>query len=163
MAINRRLQELLDQTRSSYAVLPHNEAYTANQVAHNVHVANHKMAKVVVLRDTLGADFMVVLPSGEYFDSNRLHRATGRAGIRLEDEFQLTRLFPDCEMGAMPPFGSLYHMPMYVDPCLLEDENIFFQAGNHHEVVLMRSEEYRRIAGPLRVTGCLHRELVLAN
>ena len=77
--------------------------------------------------------------------------------IGTQNERELKRLFPDCEVGAMPPFGALYGMPMYVDPCLLESEDIFFQAGNHHEVVLMRSQEYEDVAGPLFSGSCLHR------
>ena len=86
-----------------------------------------------------------------------MRRVTGRLGVQLENEDELLRLFPDCEVGAMPPFGHLYHLPMYVDPCLLEDVDIFFQAGNHHEIVLMRTVEYRRVARPFEVRGCLHR------
>jgi Ala-tRNA(Pro) deacylase len=158
MAINERLQRRLDQTRSSHAVLPHDEAYTAQEVAQSVRVKGGQLAKVVVLRDAAGKDIMVVLPATRAFDPHAVHRVTGRAGIQLEDERELERLFPDCEVGAMPPFGSLYDMPMYVDPCLLQAENIVFQAGNHHEVVLMRSQEYEQIARPFHAGSCLHRE-----
>jgi Ala-tRNA(Pro) deacylase len=101
---------------------------------------------------------MVVLPATRHLDLQALHQMTGRAGFQLEDERELELLFPDCEVGAMPPFGSLYGMTMYVDPCLLRGGNIFFQAGNHHEVVLMRREEYEVIARPFCAGSCLHRD-----
>ncbi len=158
MAVNERLQRVFDQTWSSYAVLPHTEAYTAPEVAQSARVRGWQLAKVVVVRDGAGKDFMVVLPATRNFDFHMLHEVTGRTGMHLEDERELRRLFPDCEVGAMPPFGPLYGMPMYVDPCLLREGDIFFQAGNHHEVVLMRCEEYEQIARPFYSGSCLHRE-----
>lgn len=157
MGINARLQKLLDEARTGYAVLPHREVDSAQEVAATSHVKGRRLAKVVVLRDIEGTDFMVVLPADVAIDHRVLRHVTGRIGVQLEDEGELARLFPDCELGAMPPFGNLYHLPMYVDPCLLEDVDIFFQAGNHHEIVLMRTVEYNRIARPFHVGGCLHR------
>lgn len=158
MAINDRLQRLFDQMRASYAVLPHPDAYTAQKVAASVRVKGGQLAKVVVVRDRAGKDFMVVLPASRSIEPGALHRTTGRAGFVLEDERELERMFPDCEVGAMPPFGALYGMKMYVDPCLLRGGNIFFQAGNHHEVVLMRCEEYETVACPFDAVLCLHGE-----
>lgn len=158
MSINARLQRLLDEARTGYAVLPHRDADTAQEVAATSHVKGRRLAKVVVMRDIEGADFLVVVPADVAIDASALRRVTGRIGVRLEDERELARLFPDCEVGAMPPFGHLYHMPMFVDPCLLEDVDVFFQAGNHHEIVLMRTAEYSRIARPFEVVGCMHRK-----
>ena len=157
MSINARLQRLLDEVRTGYAVLPHREADSAQQVAEATHVKGRSLAKVVVMRDIEGADFLVVVPADVAIDPRALRLVTGRIGVQLEDEKELARLFPDCEVGAMPPFGRLYHMDMFVDPCLLEDVDVFFQAGNHHEIVLMRTAEYMRIARPFEVRGCLHR------
>ena len=157
MSINARLQRLLDEVRTGYAVLPHREAGSAQQVAEATHVKGRSLAKVVVMRDIEGADFLVVVPADVAIDPRTLRLVTGRIGVQLEDEKELARLFPDCEVGAMPPFGNLYKMTMFVDPCLLEDVDVFFQAGNHHEIVLMRTAEYMRIARPFEVRGCLHR------
>jgi Ala-tRNA(Pro) deacylase len=161
MSINARLQGHLDRVRSAYAVLSHDEAYTALEVARITHVKGRRMAKVVVFRDGSGGDFMVVLPADEHVDSRALLTVTGRGGVRLEDETELRRLFPDCEPGTMPPFGFLYGISMFVDPCLLTGDDVFFQAGNHHEIVLMRCKEYERIAGPYFTRGCLHREVAV--
>src|SRR5580765_8665862 len=127
MAINDRLQRFLDHRRSSYAVLPHPDAYSAQEVAESVRVTGRQLAKVVVLRDAAHKDFMVVLPAATRLDLGALHEAAGRSGVQLENERELEFLFPDCEVGTMPPFGFLYGMTMYVDPCLLDGEDIFFQ------------------------------------
>ena len=158
MAINPRLQAYLDRTRSSYAVLPHEEVFTAQEVAERAHVTGGHVAKVVVVREGGGRDVMVVIPATRLLDIGRLRRATGFEGVALEDERELLHLFPDCEVGAMPPFGQLYGMPMYVDPCLLRGDDIFFQAGTHRELVLMRVDEYRRIAHPFEGRRCMHRQ-----
>jgi Ala-tRNA(Pro) deacylase len=158
MAINSRLQQLLDQQGASYEVLPHREAFTAQEVARESHVSGRRVAKVVVIRDEAGADLMVVVPAPLHVDRGQIRLVTGRHGIHLEDEAELRRLFPDCELGAMPPFGALYGMPVYVDPCLAFEKNLFFQAGNHHEVVRMRYEDFLRLASPVVLDVCLHRE-----
>lgn len=163
MGVNPRLQKLLDETWSSYAVLPHGEVFTAQEVAQSVHVPGRRLAKVVVLRGRRGDDLMVVLPASEQFDPLTLEHVVGRTHLRLEDERELLRLFPDCELGAMPPFGRLYGMRMVVDPCLLQAGDIYFQAGNHREVVLMRTHDYARIAQPFGREACVHAEEALVG
>ena len=156
MAVNARLMQLLAERGVSYEVIPHREVFTANEVAMTSHVPGREFAKVVLVRDDAGADFMVVLPAALHMDPHVLRHVTGRHGIQLESEAELRRLFPDCEVGAMPPFGALYGLPMYVDPCLAREPEIVFQAGNHHEVVRMKWEDYERIARPFYVRTCLH-------
>jgi Ala-tRNA(Pro) deacylase len=155
MAINERLQQLLDNTGSSYAVLHHRETQTARETAASVQLRRREFAKVVVVGD--GAAWsMVVVPAAGQIDLSELRRWTGQPGLRLAEEIELARLFPDCEVGAMPPFGALYGMAMFVDPCLLQNDDIFFSAGNHHEVVLMRRSDYQAIAIPFFAGVCLH-------
>jgi Ala-tRNA(Pro) deacylase len=163
MGVNPRLRKLLDETRSSYALRPHHEAFTAQEVAQSVHVPGRRLAKVVVVRGRRGDDLMVVLPASEQFDPLTLEHVAGRPHLRLEDERELLRLFPDCELGAMPPFGRLYGMPMMVDPCLLQGEDIWFQAGNHREVALMRTRDHVRVARPFRHEACVHVEDALVG
>lgn len=158
MAINARLQRFLDRTRSSYAVFPHREAYTAPEIAERAHVSGEQLAKVLVLSAPDEQHLMVALPASRHLDLPVIERATGIAGLALEDERKLKRMFPDCEVGAMPPFGALYGLAMYLDPCLLEHEDIFFQAGNHRELVLMRTEQYEDIARPFQAAFCVHRD-----
>ena len=162
MALSPRLQQRLDLMKAAYEVIPHPVAETAMGVAHRTHVPGRSVAKVVIVRDASGMDFMVVLPAPRHFDRQALRRLTGREGVRLEDERVLQERFPDCELGAMPPYGDLYGMPTYVDPCLAEEEEIYFQGGNHHELVRMRYEDYERTAKPKVWDCCMHLEPALS-
>jgi Ala-tRNA(Pro) deacylase len=158
MAINERVMRLLEEHKLEYEVLPHREAFTSQEVAQSMHVTGRELAKVVVVREPAGGHLMVVVPASCHVDLDILCRETGRPGTVLASEDELARLFPDCEVGAMPPFGRLYGMPMYLDSCLEKTSTIFFQAGNHHEVVRMDTEDYLQIARPLAGEFCLHRE-----
>jgi Ala-tRNA(Pro) deacylase len=156
--ISERFQRLLEAHPVPHEVIPHPETFTATGVARATHVPDRCVAKVVVMRSESRRDFMVVLPASQQVDTKMVQRVSGRPGARLEDEAELRRLFPDCEVGAMPPIGALYGMTTHVDPCLCESEHIWFQAGNHHELVRMRFEDYERIAGALVCDVCLHHE-----
>lgn len=148
MAINQRLSRWLEHERAEASVLPHDEASTAREVASASHVPARRVAKVVVLRDESGAHLMAVVPATAHVDLRALHRATGRRGLRLVDEDEMRRLFPDCEVGAMPPFGNLYGFDVYVDPALAEDEEIFFNAGSHTEVMRMKYADFEMLVQP---------------
>jgi Ala-tRNA(Pro) deacylase len=157
MSLNRRLQDLLDAHRVRYEIVPHRETDTAGQAAQVTHVAGIHVAKPVIVRDTVGSDFMVVLPAALHLDPNQIRRVTGRPGARIEDEQELRRMFPDCELGAMPPIGHLYGLTTYIDPCLLESQNeIWFQGGNHHELVRMSLPDFEKIARPFYEPACMH-------
>lgn len=159
MAINPRLRELLERRQIHAEVVPHRETTTTQQAAQNTLVAGRHVAKVVVMRSADGQDLMVVVPATFHVDPLAMYFITGRAGIQLEDERELAGLFPDCELGAMPPIGHLYGLETYVDPCLLEDQTeIWFQAGNHHELVRLSIEDFVKIAGPFHGHVCLHRQ-----
>jgi Ala-tRNA(Pro) deacylase len=160
MAINPRLQRLLESSGAHHEIVLHAEAFTARQVALRTHVPTRKLAKVVVFRDASGADLMVVVPALHQVDAAALRHVTGCTGTHLEDEQELLRIFPDCEVGAMPPFGKLYGLRMFVDPCLAREEDIWFQAGNHRELVNMRFEDFERLAAPFSMKGCLHEQMV---
>jgi Ala-tRNA(Pro) deacylase len=163
MAIVERLQRLLDRVDARYDVITYPTAFTAQQIAHNAHVTGRRFAKVLVMRDEAAKDFLVVLPAYRQFDANAVREATGRTGLRLENEVELQRLFPDCELGAMPPFGHLYSMPMWVDRCLAREPEIFFEAGNHHELIHMRWSDYAKLAAPFGAENCLHEQMVGAR
>jgi Ala-tRNA(Pro) deacylase len=156
MAINERLSVLIQQRGAVAELLPHKEVFTAQEVAHSSHLSGRKLAKVVVLRDG-EAYLMAVLPANEHVDVEEMRRVTKKKGLELANEEEMRRLFPDCELGAMPPFGHLYGLTMYLDPCL-KAEDIWFQAGNHHEVVRMPFETYARLAKPYDGSACLHKE-----
>lgn len=163
MAIVERLRQLLDRHDVRHDVITFPRAFTAQQVAHNAHVTGKRLAKVLVLRDDVGKDFMVVLPASRHFDTNAVREVTGRVGTRLENEAELQRLFPDCELGSMPPFGNLYGLPMYVDRCLSREPDLYFEAGNHHELVHLHWPDYAKLAHPFMSAGCLHEQLATAR
>jgi Ala-tRNA(Pro) deacylase len=155
MPCNDRLLKLLREKGISAETFPHRTAFTAHDVALASHIPGRRLAKVIVARDAAGAYLMAVIPSNEHLDLEALHRLTGRQGLRLATEAELVKLFPDCEPGAMPPVGHLYGIPMHLDPCL-ENEELYFQAGNHHEVVRLTFDDFERIAKPFAEGGCLH-------
>ncbi|HEY7654616.1 MAG TPA: YbaK/EbsC family protein [Methylomirabilota bacterium] len=156
MAVNDRLERYLDRERAPYEILPHREAFSARQVAAESHVPERQLAKVLALEEEGNGHLMVVLPAGCRLDLNALKHAAGRHRLSLVREDEMGRLFPDCEVGAMPPFGQLYGMPVYVDACLSQAPAIVFPAGNHHEVVRMAYAEYARLAKPLLGEFCTH-------
>ena len=158
MAPIDRLKKLLDQSQVRYEVLPHREAFTAQEVAQASHVAGRLFAKPVVVREATNHFYMAVVSAPQHADLKNIHRMTGRPEGCLATEDELRRLFPDCELGAMPPIGRLYDLPMYVDEEFRNHESIFFQAGNHHEVVRMRFADYEKIAGPFTGEFTVHRE-----
>jgi Ala-tRNA(Pro) deacylase len=156
MAVNDRLKRYLDQERVAYETAPHREAFTARAVAVESHAAERQVAKVLVVKEEGDGHLMVVLPAACRLDLTALRHATGRHHLALVSELEMPGLFPDCEVGAMPPFGNLYGMPVYVDACFSHDQVIVFEAGTHHEVVRMPYAEYERLARPQVGEFCLH-------
>ena len=137
MAILQRLRDYLDSQKVRYEVLAHQEAYTATTIAHALHVPGKELAKVVMVK--VGDRFaMTVLPSTWKVDLKRLKEVFRTSHVRLATEEEFKGLFPDCDIGAMPPFGNLYGLEVYVDRALTEDEEIVFQAGTHREIVLQQ-------------------------
>uniref|UniRef100_A0A832I4A2 YbaK/EbsC family protein n=1 Tax=Eiseniibacteriota bacterium TaxID=2212470 RepID=A0A832I4A2_UNCEI len=163
MALNERLVRLLDEQGASFAIVPHRVAFTAQEVAHASHVSGWKVAKVVVVREGLRNYLMAVVPASAHLDFGILRRMTGRKELGLANEEELRMLFPDCDPGAMPPFGNLYGMPVYLDACFRDARDIYFQAGNHAELVRMRFADYEALAGPFAGEFCLHEEHALAH
>jgi Ala-tRNA(Pro) deacylase len=163
MAVNTRLLALLAKSRIEYELMPHREAFTAQEVAQTAHIRGRRLAKVVLVRSGRSDYLMAVLPASTHVDLELLSRISGHKHLELATEGEMQRVFPDCELGAMPPFGNLYGMPVYLDACLARQEHIIFQAGNHHEVVRMTFAEYERLAGPFAKVACLHHEVASAT
>jgi len=156
MALLARLQEVLDRSGVAYTHTVHPLAYTAREVAAVEHLPAREVAKVVVFLAENGYR-MVVLPANKIVDFQELRAMLGFSHARLATEKELQQLFPDCELGAMPPFGNLYNVPVYLDSGLLEDDKIAFNAGTHRDVVHVGLEDFRRMVNPEVVT--LAREL----
>ena len=148
MACVPRLQRLLDERQVEYQVVPHREAFTAQEVAQSTHVPGRMLAKVVVLRTGSAAWHLFTIPATAQLALDVVQEVTGLPVLGFATEPEIQRLFPDCEVGAMPPFGALWDVPMSLDAAFDGAGEIYFQAGNHHEVVRMRFADYRRVAGP---------------
>ena len=147
MPITRRLKELFDEAKIPYEVYNHPLAYTAQEIAQRQHFSGDQMAKVVMLE----VDGKLVM--GVITGSQKVHLATVRENlgaheVRLATEDEFTSRFPDCEIGAMPPFGNLFGLPVYVDPAVAKDESIYFNAGNHVQTVRIRYKDFDRLAAP---------------
>jgi Ala-tRNA(Pro) deacylase len=151
MAISEKLRLFLDQSHVPYNHTVHPLAYTAREVASAEHVPAREVAKTVVIWGDNGFA-MLVIPANMVIDFQELRAAMGLTHVRLATETELGDLFPDCDLGAMPPFGTLYRMPVYMDTSLLRDEHIAFNAGTHRDVIHMKLEDYRRLADPVIVS-----------
>jgi Ala-tRNA(Pro) deacylase len=145
------IHEFLRQARVGYSVLPHRPAYTAQEEAAAVHVAGRDWAKVVVCFID-GRAVEAVLPAPLVVNLDRLLNLAGGTEIRLAHEGELNRLYPDCEPGAMPPFGPLYRQRVFADVALALEPEIVFNAGTHTEAIRMRWADFsatvRPIVGP---------------
>jgi Ala-tRNA(Pro) deacylase len=140
------LKEFLDQNRVKYVVLRHSTAYTAQEIAASAHVKGRNMAKTVVVKLS-GKLALVVLPAKYHISLEKLKAAAGAGSAELATEEEFTKTFPGCETGAMPPFGNLYGLPVYVDETLSRDEEIAFNAGSHTELIQMAYTDFARLAG----------------
>jgi len=146
MGIPAKLIEFLNQNKVPYQILHHPEAFTAQELAAIEHVKGKQHAKVVMVK-TDGAPMMAVLPADHRVDLEKFDRLTGKpTALATETEFKT--LFPDCAVGTMPPFGSLYGLETYVDRSLAENETIVFEAGTHSDAVKMRYGDFARVANP---------------
>jgi Ala-tRNA(Pro) deacylase len=155
MFATNRVMRILDDFSVPYRRVSHREAFTAGQVAQESHVPPEAMAKVIVLRDRHGRHVMAVLPASARLDVAALEAVSAASPFVLETEAELARMFPDCEAGAMPPFGGAYGLPMFVDECLSRQPEICFQPGNHHETLALPFAEYERLAVPMIGQYCL--------
>jgi Ala-tRNA(Pro) deacylase len=146
--ISKRLTSFLEQKAVPYEVIHHRRRYTAQRTAEEVHVPGIEFAKTVLVWLD-GVPSMVVLPAHHHVDLDQLRHLTGARDVDLATEDEMVGLFPDCEVGAEPPFGNLYDLPVYVAAELAADEQITFNAGSHEEVIRMRYEDFERLVDPL--------------
>jgi Ala-tRNA(Pro) deacylase len=135
MPLNR-LRQYLDSHNIRYLILSHSLAYTAQGIAALMHISGKELAKTVIVRID-GNLAMVVVPASRHVDLSLLKRALGAQAVELASEPDFKDKFPDCEAGAMPPFGNLYEMAVYVDESLTSNEEITFNAGTHRDLLRM--------------------------
>ncbi len=147
MTCRERLERWFRDERVTFEVRRHPEAYTAQRLAALEHVSGYWVAKVVMAVSD-GMLVMLVLPAPCRVDLVRLKEALGAGAVRLAREEEFAHLFPDCEIGAMPPFGNLYGVPVYVDAALARDAFIVFNAGTHRETMTIAYADFERLAHP---------------
>lgn len=145
--LSPRLHSLLNTQHAPYVPLSHERSVTALDTAAAMHVQRELFAKTVMLKVD-GALAMMVMPAPYRVDLHRLSLALGGAVVELAEEAEFRGAFPDCEVGAMPPFGHLYGMPVYVDSRLAQQSEIAFNAGTHTDAVRMPYTEFERLAQP---------------
>jgi Ala-tRNA(Pro) deacylase len=145
--ISAKLKKFLDENRVKYVSIFHSLAYTAPEIAASVHVKGKLLAKAVIVKVN-GETVMAVMPSTRRIDLPLLGDVLGAQDPRLASEPEFRDLFPECEVGAMPPFGNLYGLRVLCDRSLLDDEEIVFNAGSHTEAVRMRFADFERLVKP---------------
>lgn len=143
----KRLKEFLDANNVKYITISHSRAFTAQETATSAHIAREEMAKTVMVKID-GKMAMAVLPASCNVDLELLKDVTNSSTIELADEKEFQDLFPDCEVGAMPPFGNLYQMEVFAAESLSEDEEFAFNAGTHRELIKMSYKDFERLAKP---------------
>jgi Ala-tRNA(Pro) deacylase len=147
MAILPSLQRLLDRNQIPYEVHTHPTAMTAAELAAADHVPPSEVAKVVVLRST-DRFMLAVLPAARRLDLDRIRGLVGDPELRLASESEFAEVFPACELGAMPPIGGLFGLPVWVDDALGREAETVFSGGNHHETVHVAYRDFVRITNP---------------
>ncbi len=143
-----KLKAFLDSHGVRYVNIRHSVAFTASEVAESVHVKGRDFAKTVIVK--IGSMMaMVVLPASRRIVLHDLREMLGSNELRLATETEFKGAFPDCEVGAMPPFGNLYGMPVYVAASLTEETEISFNAGTHSEVIQMAYDDFAELVKPM--------------
>lgn len=143
----QKLKELLNRNRVSFETILHSPAYTAQGIAAVTHISGKEVAKTVMVKLD-GKLAMAVVPASHRVDLRRLQAATGATAVALASEAEFQDAFPGCETGAMPPFGSIYNLPVLVDETVTHDREIVFNAGTHTELVRLAYEDFARLEGP---------------
>jgi Ala-tRNA(Pro) deacylase len=145
-----KLKAYLDENRVRYVTITHSPAYTSQKTAASAHVPGKELAKTVIVKVD-GKLAMAVLPGSFQVDFGLLKEALGASKVELASEDDFRDTFSDCEVGAMPPFGNLYDMPVYVAESLSEDDEIAFNACSHTELIRMSYEDFSRLVEPTLV------------
>lgn len=149
------LKQYLGKAGVAYTVTEHPARYTAEELAQVEHLSGRLIAKVVMLLAD-GKPAMAVVPGATKVDLTAVRKTLRAREVRLARENEFASMFPDCEVGAMPPFGNLYNVPVYVDDRLTRDPVILFNAGSHRWTITMTYTDYARLAQP--VTGNFAKE-----
>ncbi len=143
----KKLMEFLDSNQVKYVMTTHSTAYTAQEIAALAHIRGRDMAKTVIV-NLDGKLAMAVLPASKHVDLALLKAAAGAKMVALATEAEFRGKFPECETGAMPPFGNLYGVPVFVEESLTKDKEISFNAGTHNELMRIAYADFERLVQP---------------
>jgi Ala-tRNA(Pro) deacylase len=143
----QQLKSFLDSNHVKYKTITHSPEYTAQEIAASAHIPGKELAKTVIVKVD-GEFAMAVLPASRHVSLTRLKEAVHASDAELASEEEFEKLFPDCELGAMPPFGNLYDMPVYAAEQLTKDDEIAFNAGSHTELVQLAFSDFDKLVHP---------------
>jgi len=143
----QKLKEFLDSHSIKYVTISHSRAFTAQETATSAHIPGKELAKTVMVKMN-GTMAMAVLPASYKIDFDLLKKVAGVGMVVLASEREFKDMFPECEVGAMPPFGNLYGMDVFVEKSLTEDKEIAFNAGSHRELVKMLYKDFEKLVRP---------------
>jgi Ala-tRNA(Pro) deacylase len=147
MKCRERLEQVLRENGVGFEVLTHSQAYTTQEVAAALHLPGRQVAKVVIVKAD-GKMVMLVLPAPDRLDFPQVRKLLGAKEAALAKEEEFGDIFPDCALGAMPPFGNLYDLPVYVDQALAGEEDIIFRIGTHRETMKVAYADFARLVKP---------------
>lgn len=143
----KKLKKFLDDNKVKYVSIKHSSAFTSQEIAASAHVSGKEMAKTVMIKID-GAMAMAVLPASYQVDFESLKEIFGTQHVALASEPEFMDRFPECEIGAMPPFGNLYDMEVFVARTLAENKEIAFNAGTHTELIKLNYDDFERLVEP---------------
>ena len=145
-----KIKDFLDQHNIRYTIIKHSSAYTAQEIAASAHISGKELVKTVMIKFD-GKMAMAVLPASYKISFDDLKEVLGVEKVRLAYEQEFMDKFPDCEVGAMPPFGNIYGMDVYVAESLADDEEIAFNACSHTELIRMNYKDFEELVKPKRM------------
>lgn len=144
MGIADTVDFALSLSKVDFEILRHQHSSTSAETAHKAHVAEGELAKAVALKDGMGP-LLAVMPANRLLDLDRLRQLLHRPGLELMTEAELSEVFFDCEQGAVPPLGPDYRVPTVVDRHLMAREDIYFEAGDHEELIHVDRTAFRKL------------------
>ena len=143
----KKLIEFLDSNKVKYVIISHSTAYTAQDIAAMTKIPGKELAKTVMVKLD-GKMAMAILPASYKVNFDYLKKSAGVKKVELATEKEFKEMFPECDTGAMPPFGNLYNLDVYSTESLAEDEEIVFNAGSHTELIRMAYKDFEQLVKP---------------
>jgi Ala-tRNA(Pro) deacylase len=148
MAISVTLKDFLDQQQVAFELIPHPHTGSSMETVQQARVPGNRLAKAVIIKEDDNYS-MVIVPSVEHVDLALLRQNFGH-GVELATESELRELFPDCAIDALPPIGAAWGLDTYLDECLLDEPEVFFEAGDHEDLVRMSGDQFQQLLGNAR-------------